>query len=258
MTEGLRYLIVGRGRWASRMEAILTGEGRGVAALLESRRPASESESAYRDRLLAAFRTSRAQIAWLCVPPGSHIPVMIEAAIEAGLHAVVEKPWLCSSEETHRLEALAKARNSLLAIHYEYCMMRQVEAWRREWNPGSRLGFGGRMTVSRPNHIGLSALDNLGSHLLSIHEYCVPHAEISEIDCAYELRDERRVWLDKGDRRIAEIDLLANKEPIIQRFIAQVEAATCGVHFSLGLQFALRVAERSAVWMQQVASRPRP
>jgi Oxidoreductase family, NAD-binding Rossmann fold len=239
------------------MQAILTGEGRGVAALVQSRRPASESECAYRERLLAAFRTSGAQIAWLCVPPGSHIPVMMEATIEAGLHVVVEKPWLCSAEETHRLEALAKARNSLLAIHYEYCMMEQVESWRREWNPGSGLGFGGRMTVSRPNHIGLSALDNFGSHLLSIHEYCVPNAQISEINCAYEQRDERRVWLDKGDRRIAEIDLLANKEPIIQRFVAQVEAATRGAHFSLGLQFALRVAERSALWMQQVASRAR-
>jgi hypothetical protein len=239
------------------MQAILAGEGRGVASLVQSRRLATESASAYRERLLAAFRTGGAQIAWLCVPPGSHIPIMMDASIEAGLHVVVEKPWLCSAEETHRLEALAKARNSLLAIHYEYCMMEQVESWRREWNPGSGLGFGGRMTISRPNHIGLSALDNLGSHLLSIHEYCVPSAQISEINCAYEQRDERRVWLDKGDRRIAEIDLLANQEPIIQRFIARVEAATRGAHFTLGLQFALRVAERSAVWMQQAANRAR-
>ncbi len=255
MTEGPRYLIVGRGRWASRIEAILTSQGRGVASLEQSRRASSESELAYHARLLTAFRTTEAQIVWLCVPPGSHIPVMMGAAIEAGLHVVVEKPWLCPAEETYRLEALAKARNSLLAIHYEYCMMEQVESWRREFSPGSGLRFGGRMTISRPNHIGLSALDNLGSHLLSIHEYCVPNAQISEIDCAYEQPDERRVWLDKDDRRIAEIDLLANNEPIIQRFIAHVEAATRGASFCFGLQFALRVAERSALWMQQAASR---
>ena len=33
---------------------------------------------------------------------------MIEAAIEAGLHVVVEKPWLCSAEETRRLQSLGE------------------------------------------------------------------------------------------------------------------------------------------------------
>jgi hypothetical protein len=140
-------------------------------------------------------------------------------------------------------------------MHYEYCLVEQVENWRREWSPGSGLHFGGRLKISRPNHTGLSALDNLGSHLFSIHEYCASEAQISEIDCAYEQRDERRVWLEQEHRRIAEIDLLGNKEPIIQRFIAQLEAATRGADFSFGLQFALRVAERSALWMQQAARR---
>jgi predicted dehydrogenase len=255
MTEGPRYVIVGRGRWASRMHAILTGEGRRVASLEQSRRAAGEEQSTYRSRLQASFIGSGAQIAWLCVLPGDHIPIIMEAAVEAGLHVVVEKPWLCSVEQTHRLEALAQARNILLAMHYEYCLVEQVENWRREWSPGSGLHFGGRLNISRPNHTGLSALDNLGSHLFSIHEYCASEAQISEIACAYEQRDERRVWLEQEHRRIAEIDLLGNKEPIIQRFIAHLEAATRGADFSFGLQFALRVAERSALWIEQAARR---
>jgi hypothetical protein len=255
MTEPPRYLIVGRGRWASRMQAILTGEARGVSSVEQCRRAPSEEALAYRARLQSAFKASGAQIAWLCVPPGSHIPVMMEAAIEVGLHVVVEKPWLCSADDTHRLEALGKAGNILLGIHYEYCLVDQVEAWRREWNPGTGLRFGGRLNISRPNHTGLSALDNLGSHLFSIHEYCVPHSAIAEIDCDYEKSDERRVWLESQGRRIAGIDLLANKEPIIQRFIARVETAIRGADFPFGLQFALNVAERAALWRQQAERR---
>jgi hypothetical protein len=230
------------------MQTILTGEARGISSLEQSRRAPSEEALAYRARLQSACKASGAQIAWLCVPPGSHIPVMIEAAIEAGLHVVVEKPWLGSAEETRRLEALGKAHNRLLGIHYEYCLVHQVEAWRREWNPGAGLRFGGRLNISRPNHTGLSALDNLGSHLFSIHEYCVPHSAIAEIDCAYGQPDERSVWLESQGRRIAEIDLLANKQPIIQRFIGRVEAAIRGADFPFGLQFALNVAERAELW----------
>ena len=248
MNESTRYLVVGRGRWAPRIKAILAGEGRGVSSFEEARCASSENESAYRSRILTSFRASGARIAWLCVPPGSHILVMMEAAIEAGLHVIVEKPWLCSAEETRRLEALAKARQALLAIHYEYCLMDAVEAWRRNWNDGTGLRFGGRLKVQRPNHLGLPALDNLGSHLFAIHQYCVPDSSIIEIDCDYNQPDDRRVWLENQTQRVAEIDLLANQEPIIQRFIARVEAATDGESFPLDLRFALKVARRSALW----------
>ena len=45
MTELPRYVIVGRGRWASRMTAILAGENRRVASLEQSRRAPSEDDS---------------------------------------------------------------------------------------------------------------------------------------------------------------------------------------------------------------------
>jgi Oxidoreductase family, NAD-binding Rossmann fold len=251
VTELPKYVIVGRGRWAPRMSSILAGEGRTVAAFEHSRRASSEGETSYGERLRSSFKSSGAQIAWLCVPPGAHSPLMIQAAIEAGLHVVVEKPWLCTADETRRLEALAQAHGALLAIHYEYCLLEGIEAWRREWNAGTGLHFGGRMKVSRPDHIGLPTLDNLGSHLFSIHEYCVPNSVITEIDCAYNQPDGRGVWLDRQGARVAELDLLSNKEPIIQRFIARFESAIRGAGFPFDLQFALKVAERTALWREQ-------
>jgi hypothetical protein len=250
--EPYKYLVVGRGRWAPRIKSILASEGRNVSVLENARRAIDEDQSTYRARLAAYFKVSGAHIAWLCVPPGDHIPVVIAAAIESGLHVIVEKPWHCSRDDTTRLETLARSHAALLAIHYEYCLLDAMQSWRRNFNAGSELHFAGRLTISRPNHIGLPALDNLGSHLFAIHEYSVPRAVIDEITCGYERPDERRVWLESADRQIAQIDLLASKEPIIQRFIARVEdAIRNGVDFPFDLQFALRVAERIALWRQR-------
>jgi Oxidoreductase family, NAD-binding Rossmann fold len=247
-----KYVVVGRGRWAPRIKSILASEGRTVTSLENVRRTAGEEEAAYHARIAAAFTASTAHIAWLCIPPGDHIPLLMAAAIESGLHVIVEKPWHCSREQTSRLEKLAHSHNAVLAIHYEYCLLDAVQNWRSNFNGGSELHFGGRLTIQRPNHIGLAALDNLGSHLFAIHQYSVPHAAIDEISCGYEQPDERRVWLESADRQIAEIDLLASKEPIIQRFIAQVEDTIRNrTDFPLDLQFALRVAERIALWRQR-------
>ena len=96
--------------------------------------------------------------------------------------------------------------------------------------------------MSRPDHTGMSALNNLGSHLLSIKVYAAPKSAVQEIRCGYEQPDERSVWLEKRNTRVAFIDLLANKEPIIQRFIAKVEASLDATDFPLDLEFALRVS----------------
>jgi len=258
VTEVHKYVVVGRGRWAPRIKSILAAEDRNVCPLESARRTIHENESAYHERLATFFRSCGAQIAWLCLPPGEHIPLLMTAAIESGLHVVVEKPWLCTPDQTARLEALANSHGARLAIHYEYCLMEAVEAWRRDHNGGTDLLFGGRLNVSRPDHIGLPALDNLGSHLFSIHEYSVPDSVISEIHCGYNQPDERRVWLENQSRQIAEIDLLANKEPIIQRFIARVESAIRGAEFPFDLQFGLRVAERTAAWRRQLQRQEQP
>jgi hypothetical protein len=167
---------------------------------------------------------------------------MIQSAMEAGLHVVVEKPWYGSKEETERLQALAHAGARTLAVHYEYCMLEEVQKWRQEFYPGAGLRLGGRFFLSRSDQTGIPALDNLGCHLLAIREWAVPSSEVSEIRCGYELPDERVVWIERKGHRIASIDLFNHRQLIVQRFMEKAEAALDGAAFPFDLGFALRVA----------------
>jgi len=145
MAEAPAYVILGRGHWAQRMRPIIADENRTVATIEETRQRPSESESAYVARLAEATKASSTQIAWLCVPPGPHVTLMIQAALDAGLHIIVEKPWYGSTEDTQRLQSLSRARCRLLAVHFEYLVHRELEkefssrlraALRRPFFPG--------------------------------------------------------------------------------------------------------------------------
>src|SRR5213593_5218052 len=165
MAEAPGYVILGRGRWAQKMRPIISGEGRAVVSVEETRQRPTEKESDYVERLAATMKASNARIAWLCVTPGRHVSLMIQAAIEAGLHVIVEKPWYGSSRDTKRLQELARAKNRVIAIHYEYCVLAEVEKWRAGFHPATGLRFGGRFFLSRPGQLGIPAIDDLGSHL---------------------------------------------------------------------------------------------
>ncbi|HEY2459872.1 MAG TPA: Gfo/Idh/MocA family oxidoreductase [Candidatus Acidoferrum sp.] len=298
MAEKISYAILGRGRWAARMHAILASEGRRTHAIGETRAPESQSREskalgagesetsetsqayatrpheskavesyalrpraseapesntvrqresetgeAYQARLSAGLRQTGAQIAWLCVPPGPHIFSMARAALEAGLHVVIEKPWLGSRDESASLIAFAQERRLRIGIHYEYCLLDAVANWRRDLRDGANFRFGGRFHTGRANHLNLPALENLGSHLLAIRAYAVPKASIAEIDCAYERSNERRVWLENAGEHRRSIDFLENREPIIQRFVKLFESALNGSDFPFDLHFAQRVAD---------------
>jgi hypothetical protein len=242
MADEPAYVILGRGRWAGRMQSILAAENRRVTNIPETRRASGETDAAYRSRLAEAISASGAQIAWFCVLPGPHVPLMIEAALDAGLHVVVEKPWQGSQRVTESLITKAKSLCRLIAVHFEYCLLEEVLRWRRHFYPGTGLRFGGHFFLSRPDHTGMPVTENLGSHLLAIRAYASPQATLQEIRCGYEQPDERSVWLERRNNRVAFINLLANKEPIIQRFIAKVEASLGGADFPFDLKFALRVS----------------
>lgn len=246
MAEAPAYVILGRGRWAKRMQGILEAENRRVAPIPEARRAPGETDDEYRARLTAAMRASQAQIAWLCVLPGPHVPFMIEAALEARLHVIVEKPWQASPRITASLAASAKSLRRLIAVHFEYCLLEEVARWRRDFHQAAGLRFGGHFFLNRADHTGMSAMDNLGSHLLAIRAYAAANSSVQEIRCGYEQPDERSAWLEKRNSRVAFIDLLANKEPIIQRFVSRVEASLEGDDLPLNLEFAMRVATDTA------------
>ncbi len=243
MAKAPAYAVLGGGRWARRIHGILTREGHKVTSIENTRLESGEDEAGYKSRVCASLLASHAQIAWLCDPPGPHNSLLIEAALEVGLHVLAEKPWLCSHRETDSLVALAKARKLIVGIHYEYCLLEGVEKWRHDFSPGKELTLGGRFTMSRPGPPGVNAIDNLGSHLFAIRAYAVPESRMGEICCSFEEQDERRVWIVKGGQPISSIDFLKNKEPIIERFIGKFEAALKGASFPFGLDFALRVSD---------------
>ena len=243
MSRGLVYAILGRGSWAGRIRTILTAENREVVNLEETRQAADEGISEYRSRLAEQIRAKGAQAVWLCVPPGPHVNVMIEAALDAGVHVIAEKPWYGSRQVTTALIERSRALRRIVAINYEYCLLKEVGTWRINYAADSGIRFGGRFFLNRVNRTGVPAIDNLGSHLASIRAFAVPKSELGEIQCGYERADERCAWLERESHRFAFIDLLAAKEPIIQRFIDKFEAALEVGEFPLDLNHALRVAE---------------
>jgi hypothetical protein len=243
MPDAPTYAILGRGRWAQRMRSILEGEARRVVTIQATRQKNAESGDEYKSRLAASLAASGAQIAWLCVSPGPHIPLMLESAVSAGLHSVAEKPWQCARDITESLTSQAWAKNLVIAIHTQYCLLAEVEVWRHDFRTAASLRFSGRFVLNHPGRLGIAALDDLGSHLLAIRAYAVPQSTISEIRCAYEMPDERRVWIEAADQETASIDFLGSKEPVIQRYIHKLEAGITGAEFPFDLAFASRVAD---------------
>jgi len=85
---------------------------------------------------------------------------------------------------------------------------------------------------------------------LAIREFAVPQSELGLMFCAYERPDQRRVWLEKDGAQVAALDLLAHREPIIQKFVDCFERAPETGSFPLDLRFAMRVAAALAAARQ--------
>jgi hypothetical protein len=238
------YLIVGKGRWGARMHQMLAGDGRCAGLASRSRRMEGESDGDFEARMAAAFRDSGAQIAWLCVTPGAHVPPLIRAALAARMHVMVEKPWVYSRGETAGLQEIARRAGLQTAVHFEFCMLAELQKWRKEFGDREGLTFGGIFDVSAGDHSKIPVMQNLGSHLVAVQEYAVPRSAISRIACHYEAVDQRRVFLDGSDGRVGEIDFLGSREKIIQRFLGLFEESLGGGIFPFDFDFGRRVEER--------------
>ena len=256
MANDPSYIIAGKGRWGTRMHELLAGEGRRVEFAPSPRREVGESDDDYEARMARSFATSAAQIAWLCVPPGAHVPLLVRAALAAGFHVIVEKPWNYSREATAALQRIGDTKKLKIGVHFEYCFLSGVGRWRGEYARRGDLRFSGIFTTSVSDHMGVSAMQNLGSHLFSIHEFAVPNATIEEIRCGYDSVNQRTVWLESGKERVAEIDLLAHQEPIIQRYLARLESSLRGENFPIDLGFAQRVNKKLELLVSGTKSPP--
>lgn len=75
---------------------------------------------------LDAFLDERLDAVALCVPPREHAS-LIEAALGAGKHVLVEKPMTMTAEEGKALEAQAEASGLLLCPAHNFLFSRSVE-----------------------------------------------------------------------------------------------------------------------------------
>src|SRR4051812_37297779 len=223
-----RYAVVGTGRWGTRICAILEALGRNVLRLGRA-----DVERGFGAGALAA------DIVWLAVPPAAQ-EALLERALAARKHVVVEKPWLASAQATARLDAAAKGLT--VAVHFEYCFLDRLQEIPRGWREGERpVEFSGAFTTAGEDRLGIPAVQNLGSHLLAIHRRFVPMARLGSIEAAYRSPPCRLARFRSSDEEIV-IDFTHNDEPLIQRFIASFEDhARKGLPFPLDLKFARRV-----------------
>jgi predicted dehydrogenase len=123
----LRVGVVGTGWWATRahLPALAANPDATVAAIVEPD-PARRADAAARfdvptsfagaDEMLAAVELDAVVIA---APHALHYPIA-RAALERGLHVLVEKPMVLEPAHGRELVALAKARSVELIVGYPY------------------------------------------------------------------------------------------------------------------------------------------
>jgi hypothetical protein len=222
------------------MQKILEEHGRATVAVVQTRQRPAEDDQLYRERLRSAFAQTNAEIAWICLTPGEHVPHVAAAALEAGLHVIAEKPWPYVSDA---LIELARSQGRLAGVHFEYCLLDGVKRWREAFAERGDLRFSGRFDSPAPDRIGVPALENLGCHLLAIREYAAPRSTLGAIQCGYERERSRCVWLEGAGGESEQLDFSDSDEPIIQRFIDTFEAAREAGEFEFDLAFAVRVAD---------------
>ena len=241
MTGGPDYVVVGRGQWGERMKAVLHGLGRRAVMVPQSprRQSASENDAHYEARMAELLEGQGDSVIWLCIPPGDHVAPLIRVALSAGMHVVVEKPWLCTEEETATLIEDAHRMERVIGVHFEYCLLDGVRRWRDQLEEGRHGAFGGRFATPAPDRMGVPADVILGCHLRAVHEYAVPQARIAELVCAYEEPAQRVVWVEPSGQSRQEIDFTHQHEPIIQRFVTLFEDCLGTDSFPFGPAFAL-------------------
>jgi hypothetical protein len=241
--DGTRVAVLGRGRWATTVHGMLVASGVEVAQIGAVRQAPDEDTDVYVARIATALRAAGCTDAWLCVPPGRHVPALVRAAVQEGVRVVAEKPWPYPPAGLGGTPLARAEESPSVVVCFEYVLLDAVQEWRTSWHGGAGLTFHGAFTVAAPDRLGIPALWNLGSHLVAIREWAVPQASLGTLKAAYDSEPERRVWLedDAGDQ-VAEIDFRGSNEPILQRFVAGAAAGRAPV-VELDLTFAERVRQ---------------
>ena len=222
MSENKKIAILGGGRWAGVVGEDMAKHGHEIINLSGTRRNSGESWQNYRRKWTQNISSTNADIAWIALPPGDHVPQLCEACLEAGCHTVIEKPWIYSNDVTENLEVLARRLSLKVGVNYQYLFLTEiVEAFDTKL---SSLATAATLelifTTSKPERRDISQFYNLGSHLFAIKKWAFDELGVSAMNFCCGQSDQRAVRiLDQSGACIRHIDFTQSSEPLLQRFM---------------------------------------
>lgn len=239
----LRYGMIGRGVWGERIANILCDHSRDVKTFNISRRNKHESIIDYQEKIVEEIcrNQSEVDVVWLAVPPGDQY-IIVKSVLEFNKDIIVEKPWMCKPDETHKLINTAENKGLQIAVHYQYCFLEELKRISRLISKSDNdVVFSGEFTVSKKNRLNIPSVYNLGFHLLAIKCYFFPEAGIGSIKTGYD-QENRRIVRVNNNAEAYMVNFLYNNEPLIQRFIDAFESSIINkTVFPLNMEFSLTV-----------------
>lgn len=150
-----------------------------------------------------ALRPDGIQAVSIATPNFTHYEIL-KAALEAGLHAVCEKPLCFTTEQAEELVALAKKQNRIVGITYGYTGAQMIHQARRMIAEGAlgeiriinmQFAHGYHSSAVETNDPGTKwrvtpatagpsyVLGDVGTHALFLAETMVPHLQIEKLLC---------------------------------------------------------------------------
>ena len=151
-----------------------------------------------------AKRANGIQAVSIATPNFTHYEIL-KAALEAGLHAVCEKPLCFTTEQAEELAALAKAKNRIVGVTYGYTGAQMVHQARRMVQEGklgkirivnTQFAHGYHSAAVEENDPGTKwrvtpekagpsyVLGDVGTHALFLAEAMTPGLTIHRLMCA--------------------------------------------------------------------------
>ncbi len=222
MPKNMKIAILGGGRWAGVVGEDMVRCGHEIIDLSRTRRDLGESWQSYRQKWAQDISSTDADIAWIAVPPGDHVPQLCEACLDAGCHTVIEKPWIYSSDVTEHLKIVAKRLNLKVGVNYQYLFLNEiVEAFETNFSRVANTATVELIfTTSKPKRRDISPFYNLGSHLFAIKKRAFDGLGISAMNFCCGKSDQRAIRIvDQYGACIRHIDFTQSSEPLLQRFI---------------------------------------
>lgn len=240
-----RFAILGAGRWGGIVAQAVRRIGHQAEILTGLRLAPGQSWDDYRMAWQHSLAGTGIDIVWIATPPGDHVVPLCHACLDAGIHVIIEKPWMGKRNDMISLISKATARGLLVAVNYQYLFLDFVEAARKKWASvvGNKRHIDIIFTIDRPPRSALPAIYNLGAHLFAIKMALDENAEISDMNVGYCMKNARQIIVSDAEKSEV-FDFTNNSEPILERFIQRYVRAVDGDDVWVpSLYFSQRVYE---------------